>query len=278
MGSGLHKQAHSQPQSSSGDFSSRDRRVLSVAPIDGSDTELSRSKSSTTKSSASFRTSKLSSLRFLDPRNRRIPSKSPPRPLNSPTSPMCTQPQVMKVRSLPLEALYNDAFSASSSFSDDDSSSSDEGHELNEMTPLADFCLSGSGSGFGIVTLLPSSPLNGRPSGTFPRKPQQSNMCVSPRTTERQAKLAFTEHECCICCEAVRLDSGELCDLECGHVFHKSCVDPWLDQNSSCPMCRAKVSVKFNHRRLCMNCLKANCKCDGLGTGYGMETVESTEL
>ena len=30
--------------------------------------------------------------------------------------------------------------------------------------------------------------------------------------------------------------------LPCGHEFHKSCVDPWLMNNASCPACRHSLS------------------------------------
>lgn len=31
--------------------------------------------------------------------------------------------------------------------------------------------------------------------------------------------------------------------LECGHRFHRSCIDPWVLEHSSCPLCRADVPM-----------------------------------
>jgi DNA-directed RNA polymerase subunit RPC12/RpoP len=48
---------------------------------------------------------------------------------------------------------------------------------------------------------------------------------------------------CSIC-----LESNSNCDisserLECGHHFHKECIDPWLRSNNTCPLCRLKVQM-----------------------------------
>jgi hypothetical protein len=42
---------------------------------------------------------------------------------------------------------------------------------------------------------------------------------------------------CCIC--IVEVFVGAV--LRCGHVYHNKCVDKWLKQNQTCPMCRAPV-------------------------------------
>ncbi|KAG8061286.1 hypothetical protein GUJ93_ZPchr0003g17602 [Zizania palustris] len=55
---------------------------------------------------------------------------------------------------------------------------------------------------------------------------------------EAKAKKGTT----CTCC-SVCLDNygdGDVLRMlpECGHLFHRECVDPWLRQNPTCPVCR----------------------------------------
>jgi hypothetical protein len=54
----------------------------------------------------------------------------------------------------------------------------------------------------------------------------------------RKKKLGTT----CTCC-SVCLDNygdGDVLRMlpDCGHLFHKECVDPWLRQHPTCPVCR----------------------------------------
>ncbi len=50
--------------------------------------------------------------------------------------------------------------------------------------------------------------------------------------------------ECSICFDAASPgDSEEYRALNCGHIFHKKCVDTWFKQRNTCPMCRAQVSL-----------------------------------
>jgi len=52
----------------------------------------------------------------------------------------------------------------------------------------------------------------------------------SKKTRERQ-------EECAVCQE--EFSSGEkLRELECTHRYHKHCVDTWLAENSTCPICK----------------------------------------
>ena len=49
---------------------------------------------------------------------------------------------------------------------------------------------------------------------------------------------------CSICFENVDFSNEEISVLNCGHLYHKTCVQPWLSTNPSCPECRAKVGKK----------------------------------
>ncbi|KAF0924654.1 hypothetical protein E2562_010251 [Oryza meyeriana var. granulata] len=52
------------------------------------------------------------------------------------------------------------------------------------------------------------------------------------------------ERECAVCL-AVMADGEAARRLpRCMHVFHRGCVDVWLRENSTCPVCRAEVVVR----------------------------------
>ena len=56
-----------------------------------------------------------------------------------------------------------------------------------------------------------------------------------PDATEEE--LAACEHTCIICRDA--MDVGK--KLPCGHIFHLDCLRLWLQQQQSCPTCRAEI-------------------------------------
>jgi Ring finger domain len=62
------------------------------------------------------------------------------------------------------------------------------------------------------------------------------------------ADIAVDNFYCCICNEDLKCGN---CDpyinvsvmrLECGHVFHESCILPWFEAHRSCPSCRSTVN------------------------------------
>lgn len=49
------------------------------------------------------------------------------------------------------------------------------------------------------------------------------------------------EHECSVCLSPFKPES-EINHLSCGHLFHKECLDKWLDYwNITCPLCRTPL-------------------------------------
>ena len=46
----------------------------------------------------------------------------------------------------------------------------------------------------------------------------------------------FTEPECCICHDPLSSQANR--KLNCGHLFHRSCIGNWLKQQKNCPICR----------------------------------------
>ena len=49
------------------------------------------------------------------------------------------------------------------------------------------------------------------------------------------------EDICSICLEEFKYDE-ELKKLKCDHIFHKDCLEPWLNNNNKCPICRAIIN------------------------------------
>lgn len=59
-----------------------------------------------------------------------------------------------------------------------------------------------------------------------------------------QEELADNSDNCAICWE--KMDTAR--KLPCGHLFHNSCLQSWLEQDTSCPTCRLALSMQANHR------------------------------
>ena len=47
---------------------------------------------------------------------------------------------------------------------------------------------------------------------------------------------------CSICQEHVNFYDEEISVLNCGHLYHQSCLQRWLDTSSTCPECRTAVA------------------------------------
>ena len=48
---------------------------------------------------------------------------------------------------------------------------------------------------------------------------------------------------CLICQEDINFCHEEMSVLNCGHLFHKKCLQQWLDTNSTCPECKSAVTT-----------------------------------
>lgn len=61
-----------------------------------------------------------------------------------------------------------------------------------------------------------------------------------PSHTLTRVTEGMADNNCAICYERLKL--GEMARrLRCGHIFHKTCLDPWLERSATCPECRAEV-------------------------------------
>ena len=48
------------------------------------------------------------------------------------------------------------------------------------------------------------------------------------------------DFKCIICLEQFKIEEKSL-KLICGHIFHKECLDPWLKNHNTCPICRQTI-------------------------------------
>ena len=48
--------------------------------------------------------------------------------------------------------------------------------------------------------------------------------------------------ECIICLEEYN-NRDNIIKLECGHIYHKKCVEDWFKINSNCPNCRNSIHI-----------------------------------
>jgi hypothetical protein len=62
-----------------------------------------------------------------------------------------------------------------------------------------------------------------------------------PSTVYSKAAHRILEEECRIC--YCGLEDGEtVCILaNCGHVFHRECLAPWIIKQATCPLCSASL-------------------------------------
>jgi len=47
-------------------------------------------------------------------------------------------------------------------------------------------------------------------------------------------------NECVICLDGFKVDD-KIYTLPCNHIFHKTCIQPWLSANPNCPLCRVDI-------------------------------------
>ena len=48
------------------------------------------------------------------------------------------------------------------------------------------------------------------------------------------------DNTCSVCLDEFK-DEDVLVKLNCEHIFHKDCLEPWLNNNRNCPLCRQNI-------------------------------------
>lgn len=59
------------------------------------------------------------------------------------------------------------------------------------------------------------------------------------------ARKAFDVQDCAICLEPLNANDKLTKCCQCGHCFHKACLDEWLKENQTCPLCRKRCKLDF---------------------------------
>ncbi|KAI1731681.1 ring finger domain-containing protein [Ditylenchus destructor] len=66
------------------------------------------------------------------------------------------------------------------------------------------------------------------------------------RIPTRPVKAGELDSDCPVCIDPYR--TGDIVRmLPCRHIFHKSCVDPWLLEHRTCPMCKSDILKAFGY-------------------------------
>ncbi|XP_031627746.1 putative GPI-anchored protein pfl2 [Contarinia nasturtii] len=60
-------------------------------------------------------------------------------------------------------------------------------------------------------------------------------------TAETNASKGEMILDCSICMDFKEND--EIVATQCGHIFHKGCVSPWIQEAGTCPTCRLRISI-----------------------------------
>eukprot|EP01038_Epipyxis_sp_PR26KG_P005899 gene5899-8139_t len=76
-------------------------------------------------------------------------------------------------------------------------------------------------------------------------KPKKMTKAMSIQLKNRVINLDMicSQPSCPICSEDLIL-GNYITQLPCSHIFHKSCVLPWLDMKQNCPICRSELPDK----------------------------------
>ncbi|KAH6761941.1 hypothetical protein C2S52_019374 [Perilla frutescens var. hirtella] len=64
-----------------------------------------------------------------------------------------------------------------------------------------------------------------------------------PKCTYAQLNPLKTSSGCAVCLGDYKERETLRLLPDCGHIFHRSCIDPWLIINPTCPICRNSITA-----------------------------------
>ena len=68
-------------------------------------------------------------------------------------------------------------------------------------------------------------------------------LAVSENHCKRNEQGELEVPSCTVCITEIPLGERAVF-LPCGHLFHKDCLMPWLEQNNTCPVCRRELPTE----------------------------------
>ena len=106
------------------------------------------------------------------------------------------------------------------------------------------------------------------------------NLYFPAKTFEFFRKNSNNSEECVICLQ--EFINGDMCrELYCLHLFHESCLDPWILINQTCPVCRKEYnkSILDQEKILYIEKIKANVLANSRNSGKALlSTTVNDEL
>ena len=132
-------------------------------------------------------------------------------------------------------------------------------HPLELLPELQELTYFGSGdNGDAFMAFIDARRNAGRPVTLFPPSPRSVATSSSGYRTAKSSNLRLESigRETCPICTVDFKDGDDVRVLPCEgkHVFHQTCVDPWLlELSSSCPICRHGTSSLIFVPRVCVD-------------------------
>eukprot|EP00928_Gymnodinium_smaydae_P078124 TRINITY_DN6177_c0_g2_i1.p1 TRINITY_DN6177_c0_g2~~TRINITY_DN6177_c0_g2_i1.p1 ORF type:complete len:574 (+),score=100.33 TRINITY_DN6177_c0_g2_i1:121-1842(+) len=115
------------------------------------------------------------------------------------------------------------------------------GHNPSTAAVAATPCMAGSEASVrpGAPTSWASPALRAWPGLRSDRPPS-----CAPGRPQQGTPSEGGHQQCAICLEELVPGREDLRALACGHVYHHACVEEWLSQRRSCPLCTTEVVVE----------------------------------